>query len=266
MIPDFQKITLPLLEFLSDGKEHTSKEINDYITKKFHLTEEEKNELLPSGAQTVINNRISWARTYLKKAGLIKSPKRGTFVITEDGKKVLEKKPIKIDRYFLRTIPKFIEWRNNHLPKARKKDFTKTDLDFTYNKTPQELMDYAYQEFIDKLSFELLDKVKNSSPQFFENLVIDLLVKLGYGGSKKEAGKAVGKSGDGGIDGIINEDKLGLDKIYIQAKKWENTIPLKEIRDFAGALLAQKAKKGVFITTSKFPQTAYEYVKNSNRL
>jgi len=262
MIPDFQKITLPLLEFLSDGKEHTSKEINDYITKKFHLTEEEKNELLPSGAQTVINNRISWARTYLKKAGLIKSPKRGTFVITEDGKKVLEKKPIKIDRYFLRTIPKFIEWRNNHLPKARKKDFTKTDLDFTYNKTPQELMDYAYQEFIDKLSFELLDKVKNSSPQFFENLVIDLLVKLGYGGSKKEAGKAVGKSGDGGIDGIINEDKLGLDKIYIQAKKWENTIPLKEIRDFAGALLAQKAKKGVFITTSKFPQTAYEYVKN----
>ena len=261
MIPDFQTIMLPLLEFLSDGKEHTVQELNEFISDKFQLTEEERKELLPSGTQAIINNRVGWARTYLKKAGLIDSPKRATFVITKEGLKLLKTKPSKINIALLKTLPKFKEWKDDYSVKGKEEKYN-DEIDLFSEKTPQELLDYGYQKLTNELSIELLENVKNSSPDFFENLVIDLLVRMGYGGSKREAGKAVGKSGDGGIDGIINEDKLGLDKIYIQAKKWDNTVPIKEIRDFAGALLGQKAKKGIFITTSNFPKSAYEYVHN----
>ncbi len=259
MIPDFQKIMLPLLELLKDKKEHSSQELVLGISDKFKLTDAERIEFLQSGNQVIINNRVSWANTYLKKAGLLESPKRAKFVITEKGIEILNTNPIEINITFLKKLPKFKEWQENS---AQKKNESSEETESSINKTPQELLDYSFQKLTNELSIEILDIVKKCSPVFFENLVIDLLVEMGYGGSRREAGKAVGKSGDGGIDGIINEDKLGLDTIYIQAKKWENVVPVKEIRDFAGALLGQKAKKGIFITTSHFPNSAYDYVKN----
>jgi len=157
-------------------------------------------------------------------------------------------------------LPKYKEWRNEFISKEnRVNDIEETEL--PSEQTPQELLDYSFQQLTTVLSSELLDMVKSCSPAFFEHLVIDLLVAMGYGGSRKEAGKVTGKSSDGGIDGIINEDKLGLDTIYIQAKKWETVVPINQVRDFAGALLGQKAKKGIFITTSHFPKGAYEFVK-----
>ncbi len=261
MIPDFQTIMLPLLEFLKDKKERSLQELISGVSDKFELTNAERKEFLPSGNQAIINNRVDWARTYLKKAGLLDSPKRARFVITEKGIEILNTNPETINIAFLKKLPKFKEWQDDYVSKGKKgKDIEEIEL--PNEKTPQELLDYSFQKLTNELSIELLDVVKKCSPVFFENLVIDLLVKMGYGGSRKEAGKAVGKSGDGGIDGIINEDKLGLDTIYVQAKKWENVVPVKEIRDFAGALLGQKAKKGIFITTSYFPNGAYEYVKN----
>lgn len=261
MLPDFQTIMLPVLKLLNDKKEHKLQELIAKISDDFNLTEAEKKELLPSGNQAIINNRVGWARTYLKKAGLIDSPQRATFVITEKGIEILNSNPEKINVAFLKKLPKFKEWQDDYSSKE-KVDDTEDETELTSEKTPQELLDYSFQKLRNELSIELLDIVKNCTPSFFENLVIDLLIKMGYGGSKREAGKAIGKSGDGGIDGIINEDKLGLDTIYIQAKKWEKTVPIKEIRDFAGALLGQKARKGIFIATSNFPKSAYDYVKN----
>jgi restriction system protein len=260
MIPDFQTIMLPVLEFLKDKNEHTLKELILQVSDRFKISDIERKELLPSGGQTVISNRVGWTRTYLKKAGLLASPRRATFVITEAGLKVLDSKPDKINIAFLKTLPEFKKWQDNYASKEKSVDNV-SESEITIDKTPQELLDISFQQITTELRNELLDVVKSCSPLFFENLVVDLIVKMGYGGSKKEAGMAVGKSGDGGIDGIINEDKLGLDTIYIQAKRWENTVPVKEVRDFAGALLGQKARKGIFITTSEFPKSAYEYVK-----
>lgn len=262
MIPDFQTIMLPVLQILRDKKEHTLQELIAKISDEFKLSEEERKELLPSGNQAIVNNRVGWARTYLKKAGLLASPQRATFVITKKGLEVLESKPEKINIAFLKKMPKFKEWREDYKSKNKDDDDTIEETEQESGKTPLELLDYSFQKLTNELSLELIDTVKNCSPIFFENLVIDLLVNMGYGGSKREAGKAIGKSGDGGIDGIIKEDKLGLDTIYIQAKKWERTVPVKEIRDFAGALLGQKARKGIFISTSDFPKSAYDYVKN----
>lgn len=262
MIPDFQTIMLPVLEILKDKNEHTVQELVSKISEKFNLSDEEKKELLPSGNQAIINNRVGWARTYLKKAGLLESPKRATFRITDKGIEILNSKPTKINIAYLKELPKFKEWQDDYTSKEKNEVKIEDETEITSDKTPQELLDYSFQKLKSELSIELLEIVKNCSAEFFENLVIDLLVKMGYGGSKREAGKAVGKSGDGGIDGIINEDKLGLDKIYIQAKKWENVVPIKEIRDFAGALLGQKAKKGIFIATSYFPKSAYEYASS----
>lgn len=262
MIPDFQTIMLPVLDILKDKKEHTLQEIIEIISTKFELSNDERKELLPSGNQPIINNRVGWARTYLKKAGLLDSPRRATFIITDEGIEILNSNPQKINIPFLKKLPKFKEWQDDYTSKEKSGLSTEDDNEVTTEQTPQELLDYSFQKLKNELSIELLDTVKNCSAAFFEKLVIDLLVKMGYGGSKREAGRAVGKSGDGGIDGIINEDKLGLDKIYIQAKKWENIVAIKEIRDFAGALLGQKAKKGIFISTSSFPKSAYEYVSN----
>jgi len=261
MIPDFQTIMLPVLELLKDKEEHTLQELISKISDKYKLTEKERKELLPSGNQAIINNRVGWSRTYLKKAGLIDSPRRATFVITDKGLEVLNNNPQKINVAFLKTLPKFKEWQDDYSSKERIDESTE-ETEISSEKTPQELLDYAFQKLTNELSIELLDTVKSCTPVFFENLVIDLIVRMGYGGSRKEAGKAIGKSGDGGIDGIINEDKLGLETIYIQAKKWENVVPVKEIRDFAGALLGKKAKKGIFITTSHYPKSAYTYVNS----
>ena len=258
-IPDYQTIMLPLLRFLGDGVEHAKREAVESLAEKFKLTEEQRKELLPSGKQPLFGNRVGWARTYLKKAGLIASTRHGYFIITKRGREVLSQNPSKIDVKFLEQFPEFIEFRERRKDKEKK---PKKVIPISHEVNPEELLETAYQELQENLASELLETVKECSPEFFEKLVVDVLITMGYGGSRKEAGKAIGRSGDGGIDGIINEDKLGLDIIYMQAKRWENTVGRPEIQKFAGALQGQRARKGIFITTSNFTKEALDYVKN----
>jgi restriction system protein len=256
-IPDFQAIMLPLLQYASDGKEHSLREAITYLADVFNLSDEEKKGLLPSGQQTVFDNRVGWARTHLKKAVLLEYPKRGFFQITDRGKDLLIQNPTKINIKFLNQFPEHIDFLNS------KKDNDKSEPEIIEisETTPQESIEFGYQKIRKELELELLNRVKSCSPDFFERLVVDLLVKMGYGGSRRDAGRAIGKSGDGGIDGIIKEDKLGLDIVYIQAKRWDNTVVGRpEIQKFVGALHEQRARKGVFITTSRFSQEAREYV------
>jgi len=257
MIPDYQTIMIPLLEFAGDKKERHIREAIDYLAEKFGLTAEERKMLLPSGQQPIFDNRVGWARTYLVKAGLLYSSKRGYFKITERGLEVLKNPPTKIDNKYLSRFPEFIEFKTKQ--KTQKEDEIK--LLKKYDKsTPEDLIAIGYQKLRHELAIELLDKIMSCPPSFFEKLVVDLLVKMGYGGSREEAGKAVGKSGDEGIDGIIKEDKLGLDIVYIQAKRWTNPVGRPEIQKFVGALHGQRARKGIFITASTFSQSAIDYV------
>ncbi len=257
MIPTYEEIMQPFLHLLADGREHSLNATHDRLADHFNLTEEERGRLLASGQQPVFRNRVGWARTYMKKAGLLSSPQRAHFTITKRGLDLLKENPTKITSDFLTRYDEFVAF------KSLRKDKEEEAAPITQlsEQTPEEALEYAYQKLKSELSNEILDSVKGCSPAFFEKLVVDLLIRMGYGGSRKDAGEALGKSGDGGIDGIIKEDKLGLDIIYIQAKRWENTVPVKELRDFAGALLSKKAKKGIFLTTSNFPGSAYEYVK-----
>ncbi|OBQ26580.1 MAG: restriction endonuclease [Aphanizomenon flos-aquae MDT14a] len=256
-IPDFQAIMLPLLQYASDGKEHSLRDAITYLADVFNLSDDERKELLSSGQQAVFDNRVGWTRTHLKKAGLFISPKRGFFQTTDRGKEILSQNPSEINLKFLNQFPEFIEF------KTTKKDNDKSEPEIieTSETTPQESIEFGYQKIRKELELELLNRVKSCSPDFFERLVVDLLVKMGYGGSRRDAGRAIGKSGDGGIDGIIKEDKLGLDIVYVQAKRWDNTVVGRpEIQKFVGALHGQRARKGVFITTSRFSQEAREYV------
>lgn len=257
-IPDYQTIMLPLLKLAGDKKEHSIREAIDSIADLFKLSDEQKKEVLPSGRSYIIDNRVGWARTYLKKAGLLEDTRRSHFRITEEGLKALAKSPTEINIKFLQQFPGFNEFRKK---KDDEEDGQEQVIQEDSSQTPQELLEYGYQKIKRDLAQELLESVKKVSPRFFEQLVVELLLKMGYGGSLKDAGKAIGQSGDGGIDGIIKEDKLGLDVIYIQAKRWENVVGSKEIRNFVGSLVGQKANKGVFITTSGFTKDALEYVK-----
>lgn len=257
-IPDYQTCMLPLLKFASNEKEHSLREAVDQLGSKFELTDEEMREMLPSGQQAVFVNRMGWARTYLKQSCLIEPTRRGYFRITNRGLKVLTENPEKINVKFLDQFEEFREFR-----KRRKKDTGKgDDNDKETDKTPAEELESAYENLRNDLAEELIEKLKTCPPSLFEKIVVELLVKMGYGGSRKDAGQAIGKSGDEGIDGIIKEDRLGLDIIYIQAKRWENTVSRPEIQKFAGALQGQRARKGIFITTSNFSKEASEYVKN----
>ena len=258
MIPSYEKIMLPLLKMLSDGKEHSLQEADDFLSDQFKLTEEEKRELLPSGQQPIFRNRLGWARTYMKKACLLDTPKRAYFKITDRGIALLKENPKEISSQFLTRYQEFVDFKS--IKKTKDDDDDIAHFDNSTDKTPEESLEYAYQKLRSELAKEVLEVVKSCSPAFFEKLVVDLLIRMGYGGSRKDAGQALGKSGDGGIDGIVKEDKLGLDTIYLQAKRWENSVPLKEIRDFTGALASKKARKGIFITTSTFPQSVYQFV------
>jgi restriction system protein len=254
-IPDYQTIMLPLLQFSGDQKEHSNRESTDTLAKQFKLNEEEKRQLLPSGQQPIFDNRVAWARTYMKKAGLLESTKRGFFQITKQGAKVLKEKPSRIDVRFLEQFPAFKEFR------AIRKTKIEEEIGFEKEsqETPAEALENAYVSLRENLVNEILQQIKASSPNLFEKIVVELLVTMGYGGTRKDAGEAIGKSGDEGIDGIIKEDRLGLDIIYIQAKKWEATVGRPEIQKFAGALQGQRAKKGIFITTSNYSKEAKEY-------
>jgi restriction system protein len=261
MIPTYEEIMLPLLKFLSDKQEHSLQDAHDTLANQFKLTEEERRELLPSGQQPIFRNRLGWAGTYMNKACLLESPKRAHFKITDRGVTLLNDKPKELNTESLYRYPEFVDFKLLRKPKndgALNNTFVLKDLE--KNVTPEETLEYAFQKLRSELAKEVLEVVKKCSPGFFEKLVVDLLIRMGYGGSRKDAGEALGRSGDGGIDGIIKEDKLGLDTIYIQAKKWENIVPVKEIRDFTGALASKKARKGIFITTSSFPQSVYDFV------
>ena len=254
-IPDYQTCMLPLLKYYADGQEHTNRDSIDALAKEYSLTDEERKLMLPSGVQGLFDNRVNWARTYMKKAALIESPKRGVHQITKRGLDVLKKKPARIDVAHLGQFPEFKDFRAlRHAKQAEE-----TELDFN-NKTPEESLEGAYQKLRADLAIDLIQRLKGCSPSFFERLVVEVIVKMGYGGTRKDAGKAIGKSGDGGIDGIIKEDKLGLDAIYIQAKRWENTVGRPEIQKFVGALTGLRARKGLFITTSDFTSEAEDYV------
>jgi len=255
-IPDYQTCMLPLLKFSSDRKEHSRREAADKLAEHFALTDEELKELLPSGQQVVFVNRIGWARSYMKQAGLLEPTRRGYFKITQRGLDVLAQNPAKINVKFLEQFKEFREFKK----KKRVKSIQENDTQQDQERTPAEALETAYENLRFELANELLQQIKTSPPSLFEKIVVELLVKMGYGGSRKDAGKAIGKTGDEGIDGIINEDRLGLDIIYIQAKRWENTVSRPEIQKFAGALQGQRARKGIFLTTSNFSKEAHDYV------
>lgn len=255
-IPDYQSIMLPLLKLAQDCKEHSLRGSADVIAEGFNLTPEEKTQLLPSGNQTVFFNRVGWARTYLCKARLLESNRRGFFQITQRGKDLLAEKPQKITAKSLERYPEFIEFITT------KKEKTTSQLpELNGHLDPEESLETSYSILRKNLADNIIEQIKKVSPGLFEKLVVELLLKMGYGGSRKDAGEAIGRSGDEGIDGIIKEDRLGLDIIYIQAKRWAAAVGRPEVQKFAGALLGQRAKKGVMITTSSFTPDARDYLK-----
>jgi len=267
MIPDFQSMMLPLLRQISDEKEYKVDMVVDLLAREFKITEDERKELLPSSQVFVFKNRIQWAKSYLKKSGLINSPKRGYMKITNAGLELLKQNITQINIAYLKKFPAFIEWRNEwkSVKKEDRQNIYETETiqsESVNMQTPDELLESSYQSIRKDLAQDILDKILNLSPSFFERLVVELLVKMGYGGSIQDAGKAIQKSRDEGIDGTIKEDKLGLDVIYIQAKRWQpnNVVGRPEIHKFIGALVGQGAKKGVFITTSYFTKDASEFV------
>lgn len=253
-LPNYQQFLYPVLKIVQEGKGCSLKETYEPIADQLGISQEERQELLPSGRQQIYKNRIGWAKTYLIKAGLLESHKRGYFNITEKGQKVLNSGIKDITTNYLLQFESFAEFMQ-----TKKKEETSSYQEIEPN-TPEEQIEEAIEEMNKALASDLLQYLQNASPSFFEQVVVELIVKMGYGGSIKEAGEVVGKSGDEGIDGIIKEDKLGLDIIYIQAKRWETVISRPEIQKFAGALQGKRAKKGIFITTSSFSKQALEYI------
>ena len=256
-VPDFQSIMLPLLVFMGDGAEHSLGEVIDTLADRLGLSPEDKKELLPSEADVKFDNRVRWAAFYLRKAKILERSARGKIRITERGQEILKAKPRRIDVKFLKQFPEFLEFQQG-TKKAEASEPSSADEEEA--KTPEETLEASYLDLRKTLAVELIERVKNCPPKFFEKLVVDLLVSMGYGGSRKDAGQAVGQSGDDGIDGIIKEDKLGLDVVYLQAKRWEATVGRPVVQAFAGSLEGQRARKGVLITTSQFSQEAKEYV------
>ena len=258
-IPDFQTVMLPLLKYIGDGNENTIRETIDHLAVVFNLTAEERQELLPSGADVLFDNRVRWAKFHLSKSELLESPRRSIIKISVRGQEVLAQNPAQINMSFLKQFPEYLEFIRPNTDT----ETTETTQQVVHSiATPEEILEASYQNIRRNLAQELLQKIKISPPAFFERLVVELLVKMGYGGSIKDAGKATRLTNDEGIDGIIKEDKLGLDFIYIQAKRWDTqSVGRPDIQSFVGALDGQRANKGIFITTSKFADTAAEYVK-----
>ena len=248
-VPDFESLMLPILKFAEDQQEHSIYEAEEYLSKSFDLTDDERNQLLPSGRQRIFPNRISWARLYLKKAGLLVNPQRGYFRITEQGLQVLQQNPESIDSKFLAKFSK------SDFGSGTQDDQSLNALD-AKTKSPEDLMELGYKQIQTNLEQELLDTIKEKPPRFFENLITQLVEKMGYG-----SGRAVGRSGDGGVDGIIKSDELGLSEIYLQAKRWEENVQEPAIRNFAGSLESKKSKKGIFITTSNFSAGARKFIE-----
>lgn len=261
-VPGYQDFMLPMLDLVKDGREYSVRESIELLAMRMGLSEEDRKEMLPNANQPRVDNRIGWARTYLKKAGLIESPRRGFFRITDRGRSVVRNPPSRIDTTYLDQFEEFQEFRSREGSSGRSGSTDPAVVEPTGTQTPDEIIEVQFQSIVDALANEVLTTVKSCSPAFFERLVVDLLVRMGYGGSRKEAGEATRISGDEGIDGIIKEDRLGLDVIYLQAKRWENPVSRPELQKFAGALQGQRARKGIFITTSSFTQGAIDFCRN----
>jgi restriction system protein len=256
-VPDFQTLMLPALVLVGKQSPITAAEVRDALAQEFALTPDDLAQMLPSGKQATFTNRVAWAYSYLKQAGLISSPRRGAYEITERGRSVLAAPPARIDIAFLTQFPEFQAFRQ--AGEAREDAAETAQTAAATALTPDEEMRTGYERLRTALASQLLERVKSVSPAGFEQLVVDVLVALGYGGSRKDAAQVVGRGGDEGIDGIINEDRLGLDTIYVQAKRWQATVGRPEVQRFAGALQGQRARKGVFITTSSFSADARAY-------
>ncbi|MFA6301695.1 MAG: restriction endonuclease [Legionella sp.] len=257
-IPNYQTFMLPVLKSVNGNEPLKYSTLIELVTNQFNFSPDEKKELIPSSKMTVLKNRIGWAKSYLKQAGLLFYPQRGFVSLTPLGNNVLAKSPETIDTNYLKQFPDFLAFLDRN-SSSNKPLNTNEDLQ---NATPDELMEQTYSTLKSKILDELIDTIKTCSPQFFEQLVVDVILSMGYGGSRREAGKAIGQTGDAGIDGVINEDRLGLDVIYLQAKRWEAVVGRPEIQKFVGALQGKRAKKGVFITTSGFTKGAKEFVEH----
>jgi len=268
-VPDFQTLMLPVLREFADRLEHATKEVRQRVADRLQMTPADIAELVPSGGQTRLANRVAWAHVYMKRAGLLASTRRGVYRITARGEEVLKSPPARIDIDFLGQYPEFAAFRSpDELPDLKSDDpvfkiFTEglpASMDARVL-TPDEQVHIGAARIKENLIAQILERVKRGAPAAFERLVVDLLVKMGYGGSHEDAAQVVGQSGDGGIDGIIKEDRLGLENIYVQAKRWEGTVGRPAIQQFAGALQGNRARKGVFLTTSNFSREAIEYAK-----
>lgn len=251
-VPDYQSFFRPLLEFASDSQEHSMREAREALTVSMKITEQDLQEMLPSGTQRTFDNRLAWAKTYLAQAKALDTPRRGVFLISERGRKLLQKHRGKIDKAVLEQFEEFRRFQSKESDAGTQPEI----------QTPEEVFQKAYESINAQLAADLLERLKQNSPQFFERLVVDLMLTLGYGGSRSDAGQAIGQSGDEGIDGIIKEDRLGLDVIYLQAKRWEDVVGRPEIQKFVGALQGRRARKGVFITTARFSDDAIRYAEN----
>jgi len=252
-VPDFQSFFKPFLDLAADGKEHSIQEAREVIAKVMALPEADLKEPLPSGIQTKFENRVAWAKSYFIQAKVLESPRRSIFRITQRGMELHKVGHKRIDIRILNQYPEFLEFHKAKSPKEEEQEPSK--------ETPEETLQKSYESIRGDLASQIVQRIANNSPQFFERMVVDLMVAMGYGGSRADAGKSIGGSGDEGIDGIIKEDRLGLDLVYLQAKRWEGTVGRPEVQKFVGALHGKRAKKGVFITTSKFSDDAKNYVE-----
>lgn len=269
-VPDFQSLMLPVLQVFSDGGDHASREVRDRVAEKLHISDADLAELLPSGTQPAFHNRIHWALWYLQKCGLTERPRRGVHRITDRGREVLAKKPNRVDLRFLAQFPEFRSL-NRKAPKSNESsseseptldaETVHVPIAASTLETPDALLARAYAEHREALEDDLLQRLLAVNPRRFESIVIELLVAMGYGGSFADAAQRIGRTGDGGIDGIIKEDRLGLDAVYVQAKRWQGNVGRPDIQKFAGSLQGVRAKKGIFITTSGFSRDAVDYVE-----
>src|SRR5262245_49014014 len=259
-VPDFQSLMLPLFRIAAAGQENRLADTRGILAPQFTLDAADREELLPSGRQSKFANRVAWAKVYLAQAGLLLSTRRGHFHISDRGREVLKAPPARIDIKFLERYPEFLEFRT---PKAAgERPHSEQPVNQPEPETPEEALEAAHLKMRASLATELLTRIKAGTSEFFERLVVELLLKMGYGGSRADAGQAVGKAGDEGIDGVISEDRLGLDVVYLQAKKWEGSVGRPEIQKFVGALHGKRARKGVFITTGVFSGDACSYVEH----
>lgn len=256
-IPDFQSLMLPLLRFLADGAERSTQETLDALAETLGLSAADVSQPMPSRKAPLFTNRVAWAKLHLKRAGLLDSPRRGVYRLTDRGRDLLRDPPPKVTLAYLTRFPEYVEFRG----RSRTSGDGESELEINQEteRTPEEYIEYGYSRLRAALADEILTRIAQMPPAFFEKLVVDLLVAMGYGGSQRDAGRAVGPGADEGIDGVIKEDRLGLETIYIQAKRWQATVGRPEIQRFAGALQGQRARKGIFITTSDFSKEAEAY-------